>query len=147
MSLNRHDGDTAEILMMIVVWAFVLFLFVMSKDANAAEDWFCTERSVVREDTVFKSCGVAQAPLESTARLEALSDAKREFVSVCDASSDCLGHEVAVQPGRTECSKGLLGWVCRRLLVFHVLDRLRKGYQEQGSLQFHPNYYMYMKVR
>lgn len=140
------SSDVFEIIMMVVVWAIFLVIFTFSKeshaesDSRAESDWFCTERAVVREGSLYKACGMSSSPVESDARMGALRDAKREFVSVCDSSDDCLGHEVTVTPGRTECIKGLLGYTCRRLLLFHVLET-------KSSFQYHPNYYMYMRGR
>jgi len=142
---NRHDGDTVEVLAMLIVWAVVLVFFLLSKGANASDDWFCTERTVVREGNTYKSCGVASSREEPTARLKSLAAAKREFVSVCDASDDCRDHEVTVETGRTECTKRLIWWTCRRLLVFHVLKAKSSRFQEQSQFHYHPNYYMYMR--
>lgn len=141
--MSNHDRDFIEILAMVLTWIIVLTVFLGTKAMGSdGADWFCTERAVVRQDDVYKVCGVSSSPLEPTARLEALANAKREFVSVCDADSGCLGHEVTLTPGRTECSQGLIGYTCRRLLVFRVLETKVKS-----QLQYHPNYYMYLRSR
>lgn len=140
--MSHDDMDLVEIIVMMMVWAVVLVAFCIGYDARGAsgDDWFCTERAVVKEDRIYKSCGVASSTSESIARMNAFTDAKREFVNVCDSSHDCLGYEVNMEPRRTECFRGFLGWTCRRLLVFHVLET-------RFQFQYHPNYYMYMRSR
>lgn len=85
-----------------------------------ADDWLCKSQATERVGNSFHSCGVARAADENDARLAAFENAKKEFSAICQASDDCTGRFVLVNPGRTDCAPDGTGVKCYRAVVFSV---------------------------
>lgn len=85
-----------------------------------ATDWLCTEEASQRTGSLIRACGIGQGADENEARLKAFDAAKTEFGKVCEASDDCKGHQVSVEPARTACEKTPAGVKCYRLIVFTI---------------------------
>lgn len=98
----------------------ILILTLLSSSAGAEENWFCTDGTSRRVGNELHVCGVAQSADEGSARIAALQNAKSEFDKLCDASSDCKGRAVTLDPARSDCEKQSAGFQCRRLIVFRI---------------------------
>jgi hypothetical protein len=105
-----------------------LLLLALPAHGFASETpWLCTEESSQRQGNTVLSCGVAVGDDENEARSKAFDNARNEFKKVCDASSDCRGHETTVLPKRTSCDEitgktALMDtkYRCYRLLAFTI---------------------------
>ncbi len=97
-----------------------LILLILSLQAQASENWLCTEESSLRSANAISSCGVGEGANESTARANALTAAKTEFTTLCEASDDCKGHLISVEPKRTTCEEKKGNYVCYRLVQFTI---------------------------
>lgn len=97
----------------------ILFvLLLLSNQAFAADQWFCTEESGRRIGKTMQACGVGDGTSESEARKKALENAIEEFQSLCKISSDCKGRSTSVEPKRLTCAQytDYHYWKCYRLI-------------------------------
>lgn len=97
----------------------IIFLIFISLNAFA-DQWFCTDESSVRNDTIIKSCGIGEDKEEGMARLKAFSNARKEFKQICNANSDCVQHYIYSTPLRTECRKEDEAYKCYRMVQFRI---------------------------
>ena len=102
--------------------AFGLFLLIIGNNAYSSNSWLCTEEASQRRGNSIYSCGIGEAGDEAEARLRALDSAKTEFSRLCEASDDCRGHKIDVEPGRTTCESGER-YKCYRLVIFKIGGR------------------------
>jgi hypothetical protein len=105
----------------------LLLLSLPSRGLAIDVPWLCTEESSQRQGNTVLSCGVAVGDDENEARSKAFDNARNEFKKICDASSDCRGHETTVTPKRTTCDEitGKTAQIetkyrCYRLLAFTI---------------------------
>jgi hypothetical protein len=88
-----------------------------------AQAWLCESGDVdsLRDGLTIKACGTARASSETTARAQAFDAAQAEATRVCQAQTDCKGHELSADPKRTECEPAGHGQVtCKRLVTFTI---------------------------
>jgi len=98
--------------------------FVLTPWAIAQEtDWYCKEVSTERQGNLFKTCGVGVAIEEGEARVRALENARKEFVSVCQLSADCKDKPIIAEPQRTSCEKSEGKYHCYRLVNFQISSK------------------------
>lgn len=97
------------------VW-LTIGIFIHLHLVTAAE--LCENNETLREGNQILVCG------QGLTREAAMKDAKTEFQSICDASSDCMGHEVTLLPKRESCTKK----GCERIVQFTI------GPKTSGSL-------------
>lgn len=100
------------------LWAVILVLLTC---LSCYGDFPCAGDGSLRQGSVYSACGVGTAPTEGDARRIALNDAWREFQGFCQASYDCRGREISVEPARTECQAAGTGVTCRRLVLVKLL--------------------------
>lgn len=99
----------------------LMILSMTAQTANASNDqWLCKEEASQRRSNTVVSCGIGTGGSEDDARAKAFESAKAEFDRVCNASSDCIYHEVKAIPKRTDCSYKDNQYVCYRLVDFTI---------------------------
>ncbi len=118
---------------MFLIYMNFLGIAVLFAQNCRADDWLCTEEASQRDGNVIKACGVGLGFDENGARYQALENAKIEFDKVCNASSDCKGHEVVAEPTRTECREGEL-FKCYRLIQFKILPTMIQVEAEEDDV-------------
>jgi len=106
----------------------LVVMFMVVSETSAFADWFCTEEAAERKGNAIYACGVGQDEDEAEARHNALATAQIEFQNICGMSSDCQGHEIITEPGRTECVKHGKELKCFRLVIFRIGDE-NKNFQ------------------
>lgn len=98
----------------------MLALLLFFSTAFASENWLCTSQaSQVQGDKVL-ACGVGHGADEDRARAKAFISSQAEFNRLCNASTNCKGKTVSIEPKRTTCDQEGSQWKCYRLLVFTV---------------------------
>lgn len=106
----------------VVRWAFWIWVILQVKSGHAA-DWLCMEEAAIQKNNIVNQCGVAVGRTEGAARLGALRYALSEFKLICDASSDCYGHNIYTRPTRSTCQKEPDGqYKCFRMIEVTIGD-------------------------
>lgn len=102
-------------------------LILIMASRSIADGWFCTDDQAMREGNTLMICGVGTSSTEGDARTEALKNSMNEFQIICNASADCKGHKIVVDPKRSTCfanpEKLHAAWfnfTCHRLFVFSI---------------------------
>lgn len=93
------------------------FILILSQFATA-EEWFCKEESIQRQENVVYACGIGESINdEAHSRKKALQNAIDEFRMICDISDDCRDKKFHVEPKRTECGVTKVGLLkCYRMI-------------------------------
>lgn len=121
-------------MMRLILIAIVLIAY---PEVQASDKWFCTDQSSEMSGDSVKVCGIGHGEIEEIARKDALSEAEREFNTICRMSSTCHGYPSSVIPGRITCEKSNspetgyndpFRWRCYRMLTF-TIDR-SKGHPD-----------------
>lgn len=93
----------------------------------AKDEWLCVEASSQRIGSEIQACGIGNGKDENSARLNAFDNARAEFTKLCEASDDCNGHEIVVEPKRTSCERVNESYKCYRMLAFTIKDKRKKS--------------------
>jgi len=116
----------------------MLFAVLLMAKTSFSDDWICHEESSVRVGGAYgtiNSCGIGEAKNEPQARILAFKNAKAEFNQICQTSVDCHGHNVTVEPARTECESSGDGYKCYRLIRFHIQQIHNEQVAENDTYQ------------
>lgn len=85
----------------------------MIAQAQANDEWFCTEGSSYRTDNTVYACGIGTAKTEQQARDLAFEAAKREF------TRQSQGRTFNIKPQRTTCTY-TTHYTCHRMIAFEL---------------------------
>jgi hypothetical protein len=117
-----------------VLMKMIFVIILLSFQANASENWFCSTQASRVENNTILACGVAVEKSEDKARIAALENATKEYMALCSKTDGCLNHEVTAEPGRTECSKVKDEYTCHRLISFVIKNTTLKTAKEEKPL-------------
>jgi hypothetical protein len=105
----------------------LILVFLAFKACAAEEKWFCTDDQAMKSGNTLMICGVGTAYDEGHARQRALENSMQEFQAMCNASADCRGHQISIEPKRSTCLESAKKWhamwenyTCHRLIVFTI---------------------------
>lgn len=99
---------------------YLVICFVLYSSVSRAE-FFCNEEAAQLKGNVYSACGIGDGLAEQRARTAAFNYAKEEFDKFCEASSNCRGHDVDVEPKRNVCSQDKFGtFHCYRMINFTI---------------------------
>lgn len=107
-----------------IFWYLVLCAFIACEQHAHADSFDCeTDGSTNAVRGIYKACGVGEGKLESEARLNAVKNAKDEFMINCDLN--CMSaYYVSFEPKRTSCKENPTGsWKCYHLAQYVLTVR------------------------
>ncbi len=106
----------------------LLLLAIFMLSPTLASAWYCEKVSSewMEKGITLQSCGIGYGEDENAARLDAFNNAKKEFENVCNEDSSCSNNIVNIDPQRTTCDKAAKGFVCHRLVYYHITDKKRQ---------------------
>ncbi|MDC1174501.1 hypothetical protein OAT67_03870 [Bacteriovoracaceae bacterium] len=109
---------------MFFIKVFLIFTTLcLSTHANAS--WLCRESASQAQGNIFYACGHANAVTLNKAREQSLLNAKTEFNSFCNESSNCKDKAYIITPMRTDCDKVGDLYSCYRGLQYSITSKVK----------------------